>query len=28
MSTAGYESVDYRAWTLGTVTLHTALRAK
>ena len=28
MSTAGYQSVDYRAWTLGTVALHTALRAK
>jgi demethylmenaquinone methyltransferase/2-methoxy-6-polyprenyl-1,4-benzoquinol methylase len=28
MSAAGYQSVDYRAWTLGTVALHTALRAK
>jgi demethylmenaquinone methyltransferase / 2-methoxy-6-polyprenyl-1,4-benzoquinol methylase len=28
MSAVGYQSVDYRAWTLGTVALHTALRAK
>jgi demethylmenaquinone methyltransferase/2-methoxy-6-polyprenyl-1,4-benzoquinol methylase len=28
MSAAGYQSVDYRAWTLGTVALHTGLRAK
>jgi demethylmenaquinone methyltransferase / 2-methoxy-6-polyprenyl-1,4-benzoquinol methylase len=28
MNAAGYKSVDYRAWTLGTVALHTALRAK
>ncbi|MCU1315976.1 MAG: Demethylmenaquinone methyltransferase [Candidatus Acidoferrum typicum] len=28
MSAAGYQFVDYRAWTLGTVALHTGLRAK
>ena len=28
MSAVGYKSVDFRAWTLGTVALHTALRAK
>jgi demethylmenaquinone methyltransferase/2-methoxy-6-polyprenyl-1,4-benzoquinol methylase len=28
MSALGYKSVDFRAWTLGTVALHTALRAK
>ena len=28
LSTVGYESVDYRVWTLGTVALHTAVRAK
>jgi demethylmenaquinone methyltransferase / 2-methoxy-6-polyprenyl-1,4-benzoquinol methylase len=28
MSAVGYQSVDYRVWTLGTVALHTALRAK
>jgi len=28
MSAVGYQSVDYRAWTFGTVALHTALRAK
>ena len=28
LSTVGYQSVDYRAWTLGTVALHTGLRAK
>jgi demethylmenaquinone methyltransferase/2-methoxy-6-polyprenyl-1,4-benzoquinol methylase len=28
MNALGYQSVDYRAWTLGTVALHTALRAK
>jgi len=28
MSAVGYQSVDFRAWTLGTVALHTALRAK
>src|ERR1700730_8005718 len=26
MSTMGYQSVDYRAWTLGTVALHTAVK--
>src|SRR5947207_11610684 len=26
MSAAGYQSVDYRAWTLGAVALHTAIR--
>jgi demethylmenaquinone methyltransferase/2-methoxy-6-polyprenyl-1,4-benzoquinol methylase len=28
MSAVGYQSVDYHVWTLGTVALHTALRAK
>ncbi len=28
MNAVGYQSVDSRAWTLGTVALHTALRAK
>jgi demethylmenaquinone methyltransferase / 2-methoxy-6-polyprenyl-1,4-benzoquinol methylase len=28
MSAVGYHSVDYRVWTLGTVALHTGLRAK
>ncbi len=28
MCALGYKSVDFRAWTLGTVALHTALRAK
>jgi demethylmenaquinone methyltransferase/2-methoxy-6-polyprenyl-1,4-benzoquinol methylase len=28
LSTVGYQSVDYRVWTLGTVALHTAVRAK
>jgi demethylmenaquinone methyltransferase/2-methoxy-6-polyprenyl-1,4-benzoquinol methylase len=28
LSTVGYHSVDYRVWTLGTVALHTGLRAK
>ena len=28
LSTVGYQSVDYRVWTLGTVALHTGLRAK
>src|SRR5882762_3733813 len=28
MTTVGYQSVDYRTWTLGTVALHIALRAK
>ncbi|HTF23939.1 MAG TPA: bifunctional demethylmenaquinone methyltransferase/2-methoxy-6-polyprenyl-1,4-benzoquinol methylase UbiE [Candidatus Limnocylindria bacterium] len=28
MNAVGYQSVDYRAWTLGTVAVHTALRAK
>jgi demethylmenaquinone methyltransferase / 2-methoxy-6-polyprenyl-1,4-benzoquinol methylase len=28
MSAVGYESVDFRVWTLGTVALHTATRAK
>jgi demethylmenaquinone methyltransferase/2-methoxy-6-polyprenyl-1,4-benzoquinol methylase len=28
MSALGYKSVDFRAWTLGTVALHTGLRAK
>jgi demethylmenaquinone methyltransferase/2-methoxy-6-polyprenyl-1,4-benzoquinol methylase len=28
MSAAGYQSVDYRAWTFGTVALHTGLRAE
>ena len=28
MNAVGYQSVDFRAWTLGTVALHTALRAK
>jgi len=28
LSALGYQSVDYRVWTLGTVALHTALRAK
>ena len=28
MSAVGYESVEYRVWTLGTVALHTGLRAK
>ncbi len=27
MSAVGYDSVDYRVWTLGTVALHTAVRA-
>jgi demethylmenaquinone methyltransferase / 2-methoxy-6-polyprenyl-1,4-benzoquinol methylase len=27
MIAVGYQSVDYRAWTLGTVALHTAVRA-
>ena len=26
MSAVGYQSVDYRVWTLGTVALHTAVR--
>ncbi len=28
MSAVGFQSVDYRVWTLGTVALHTGLRAK
>jgi demethylmenaquinone methyltransferase / 2-methoxy-6-polyprenyl-1,4-benzoquinol methylase len=28
LTTVGYQSVDYRVWTLGTVALHTALRAR
>ena len=28
MTAVGYESVDYRVWTLGTVALHSAVRAK
>ena len=28
LSSVGYQSVDYRVWTLGTVALHTALRPK
>ena len=28
LSAVGYQSVDYRVWTLGTVALHTAVRAK
>ena len=28
LSAVGYQSVDFRAWTFGTVALHTALRAK
>lgn len=28
MSAVGYQSVDFHVWTLGTVALHTALRAK
>jgi demethylmenaquinone methyltransferase/2-methoxy-6-polyprenyl-1,4-benzoquinol methylase len=28
LSAVGYRSVDYRVWTLGTVALHTAVRAK
>jgi len=28
MTAVGYQSVDYRVWTLGTVALHTAIRAK
>ena len=28
MNAVGYQSVDFRAWTFGTVALHTALRAK
>jgi demethylmenaquinone methyltransferase / 2-methoxy-6-polyprenyl-1,4-benzoquinol methylase len=28
LTTVGYQSVDYRVWTLGTVALHTAVRAK
>ncbi len=28
LSVVGYQSVDYRVWTLGTVALHTGLRAK
>jgi len=28
MSAVGYDSVDYRVWTLGTVALHTGLRLK
>ena len=28
LSTVGYQSVDYRVWTLGTVALHTGLRAE
>ena len=28
VSTVGYQSVDYRVWTLGTVALHTAIRAE
>ena len=28
LSIVGYQSVDYRVWTLGTVALHTAVRAK
>jgi demethylmenaquinone methyltransferase / 2-methoxy-6-polyprenyl-1,4-benzoquinol methylase len=28
LSTVGYQSVDYRVWTFGTVALHTAVRAK
>jgi len=28
MNAVGYRSVDFRAWTFGTVALHTALRAK
>jgi len=28
MTTVGYQSVDYRAWTLGTVALHTGVRAE
>lgn len=28
LTAVGYDSVDYRVWTLGTVALHTAVRAK
>ena len=28
LSTVGYQSIDYRVWTLGTVALHIGLRAK
>jgi demethylmenaquinone methyltransferase/2-methoxy-6-polyprenyl-1,4-benzoquinol methylase len=28
LSTVGYQSIDYRVWTFGTVALHTGLRAK
>jgi demethylmenaquinone methyltransferase/2-methoxy-6-polyprenyl-1,4-benzoquinol methylase len=28
MTSVGYQSVDYRVWTLGTVALHTAVRAE
>jgi demethylmenaquinone methyltransferase / 2-methoxy-6-polyprenyl-1,4-benzoquinol methylase len=28
LSTVGYQSVDYRVWTFGTVALHTAVRAE
>jgi len=28
MNAVGYQSVDYRVWTIGTVALHTALRAR
>jgi demethylmenaquinone methyltransferase/2-methoxy-6-polyprenyl-1,4-benzoquinol methylase len=28
MTTVGYQSVEYRVWTLGTVALHTAVRAE
>ena len=28
MTTVGYQSVDYRVWTFGTVALHTGLRDK
>lgn len=28
MTTVGYQSVDYRVWTLGTVALHTGVRAE
>jgi demethylmenaquinone methyltransferase/2-methoxy-6-polyprenyl-1,4-benzoquinol methylase len=28
LSTVGYQSVDYRVWTFGTVALHTGMRAK
>ena len=28
LTAVGYDSVDYRVWTLGTVALHTAVRAR